>query len=166
MILHMKQKVFSWSDKFTIKDAMENDRYFVEGELFSWGHKLHVYNMQEQEVAFIKQEIFTLLPKFEVYIEDRLVVEVKKEFTFLTPKYTLEGTDWTVEGDFWAHSYEIASPSRSIAAVSKAYFTWGDSYQMDIADGADEILVIATILAIDCVLAAQDSSAAANSAIM
>lgn len=157
MILHMKQKVFSWSEKFTIKDAMDKDRYFVEGELFSWGHKLHVYNMANQEVAFIKQVILTFLPMFEVYIDDQLVVEVKKEFTFFRSKYSLEGTDWTVDGDFWAHDYEISSPSGIIASVSKAYFTWGDSYQMDITDGADEILLIATILAIDCVLDAQRS---------
>ena len=166
MILNIKQKVFSWSDKFTIKDALENDRYYVEGELFSWGHKLHVFNMENQEVAFIKQEIFTLLPRFEVYIEERLIVEVKREFTFFKPKYILQGTDWTVDVDFWAHHYEITSPSGSIASVSKAYFTWGDSYQIDIADVADEILVVATILAIDCVLESQQSSAAASSVIM
>jgi uncharacterized protein YxjI len=159
----MKQKVFSWSEKFTIKDAFDSDRYYVEGELFSWGHKLHVYNLVNQEVAFIKQEIFTFLPKFEVYIDDCLVVEVKKELTFFRPKYSLEGTDWTVDGDFWAHNYEISCPSGIIASVSKAYFTWGDSYQMDIADGANEILVIATILAIDCVLEARGSSGTAAS---
>ena len=35
MTLYMKQQVFSWSDKFTIKDELGNDRYSVEGELFS-----------------------------------------------------------------------------------------------------------------------------------
>lgn len=163
MILHMKQKVFSWTEKFTIKDALDNDRYYVEGELFSWGHKLHVINLANQEVAFIKQVILTFLPKFEVYIDDRLVVEVKKELTFFRPKYSLEGTDWTVDGDFWGHNYDISCPSGILASISKAYFTWGDSYQMDIADGSDEILVIATILAIDCVLSSQQSSAAASS---
>ena len=157
MILYMKQKVFSWADKFTIKDTMENDRYSVKGELFSWGHKLHVYNMQEQEVAFVKQKIFTILPRFEVYIDGRLVVEVKKEFTFFKPKYTLQGTDWTVDGNLSAHHYEIKSPAGTIATIARALISWGDSYQMDISSRADEILVIATILAIDCVLAARSN---------
>jgi len=157
MILYMKQKVFSWADKFTIKDTMENDRYSVKGELFSWGHKLHVYNMQEQEVAFIKQKILTILPRFEVYIDGRLDVVVKKEFTFFKPKYTLQGTDWTVDGNLWAHHYEIKSPSGTIATIARALISWGDSYQMDISSRADEILVIATILAIDCVLAARSN---------
>ena len=37
MKLYIKQKVFSWADRFTVKDSSGNDRYFVEGELFSWG---------------------------------------------------------------------------------------------------------------------------------
>lgn len=157
MTLYMKQKVFSWSDRYTIKDELDRDRYYVEGEIFSWGHKLHVFTADQKEIAFIKQEIFTWLPKFEVYIGDRLAVEVKKELTFFTPKYTLEGTDWTVDGDFWQHSYEIAGPTGSVASITKAYFTWGDSYRIDIAGGADDVLVLATVLAIDCVIADRSS---------
>ncbi len=156
MNLYMKQKVFSWSDRFTVKDELGNDRYSVEGEIFSWGHKLHVFDMENREVAFIKQEILTFLPKFEVYIGDDLAVVVKKEFTFFVQKYTLEGTDWTVDGDFWEHRYEISGSSGSVASIAKAFFSWGDSYQIDISDGADEVLVLATVLAIDCVI--EDSS--------
>lgn len=35
MKLYIKQKVFSWGDKFTVKDVNGEDRYFVEGEIFS-----------------------------------------------------------------------------------------------------------------------------------
>lgn len=156
MTLYMKQQVFSWSDKFTIKDELGNDRYFVEGELFSWGHKLHVYDKDHREVAFIKQELFTFLPLFEVYINGTMAVAVKKEFTIFEPKYNIEGMDWTVDGDFWQHSYEITGPVGSVASITKAYFTWGDSYQIDIVGAANEVLVLATVLAIDCVIA--DSS--------
>lgn len=156
MTFYMKQKIFSWTDRFTIKGELGDDRYYVEGELFSWGHKLHVFDMNNQEVAFIKQELFTLLPKFEVYIDGIFAVEVKKEFTFFVQKYTLEGMDWTVDGDFWEHRYEITGPQGRVASITRAFFTWGDSYQIDIAGGTDEVLVLATVLAIDCVIA--DSS--------
>ena len=51
MKLYIKQKVFSWGDKFTVKDSNGEDRYYVEGEIFSWGKKLHVYDMRGNEVA-------------------------------------------------------------------------------------------------------------------
>lgn len=158
MTLYMKQKIFSWSDRFTVKDELGNDRYYVQGEVFSWGHKLHVFNMDNQEVAFIKEEIFTWLPRFEVYVGGSLAVEVKQELTFFRQKFTLAGTDWTVDGDFWDHRYEISGPAGSVASITRAFFSWGDSYQIDIADGEDEVLVLATVLAIDCVIADSSSN--------
>jgi uncharacterized protein YxjI len=158
MTLYMKQQIFSWSDKFTIKDELGNDRYFVEGELFSWGHKLHVFDANNREVAFIKQELFVFLPKFDVYVNGSLAVSVKRELTVFTPKYTLEGTDWTVDGDFWQHRYEITGSSGGVASITKALFTWGDSYEIEISADADELLVLATVLAIDCVIADQSRS--------
>ena len=37
MKLYIKQRVFSWRDRFTIKDESGNDRYAAEGEFFTWG---------------------------------------------------------------------------------------------------------------------------------
>ena len=42
MKLYIKQKVFSWVDRFTVFDETGADKYYVEGEFFSWGKKLHV----------------------------------------------------------------------------------------------------------------------------
>ena len=70
MKLYIKQKVFSWGDKFTVKDVNGEDRYFVEGEIFSWGKKLHVYDMCGNEVAFIQQKLFSFLPRYFVYVGD------------------------------------------------------------------------------------------------
>ena len=106
-----------------------------------------------REVAFIKQEIFVFLPQFEVYVNGMHAVTVKKELTFFTPKYKLVGTDWSVDGDFWQHRYEITGPAGSVASISKALFTWGDSYEINISSDTDELLVLATVLAIDCVVA-------------
>ena len=55
MKLYIKEKVFSWGDKFTVKDAYGEDKYIVEGEVFTFGKKLHVYDRSGREVAFIKQ---------------------------------------------------------------------------------------------------------------
>ena len=44
MKLYMKEKVFSWTDKFTIVNERQKVRYTVEGEFFSFGKKLHVYD--------------------------------------------------------------------------------------------------------------------------
>ena len=162
MKLYIKEKVFSWGDKFTVKDAYGEDKYIVEGEVFSWGKKLHVYDRSGREVAFIKQEVWSFLPRYYVFCGDRQIAEIKKEFTFLFPKYTIEGLGWEIDGSFMAHDYQITKRDRKIVTISKEWMTWGDSYELDIADPADELVALAVVIAIDCVT--ETASAAASSA--
>ena len=54
MRYYIKQKVFSWRDRFTIKDSNGQDVYFVESELFSWGKKLYVTDRNGNEVLYIQ----------------------------------------------------------------------------------------------------------------
>ena len=162
MKLYIKEKVFSWGDKFTVKDAYGEDKYIVEGEVFTFGKKLHVYDRAGREVAFIKQEIWSFLPRYYVFCGDRQIAEIKKEFTFLFPRYTIEGLGWEIDGSFMAHDYQITKRGRKIVTISKEWMTWGDSYELDIADPADELVALAVVIAIDCVT--ETASAAASSA--
>jgi len=152
MKLYIRQKVFSWGDKFTVMNDHGEDRYYVEGEIFSWGKKLHVYDLNGNEAAFIQQKVFSFLPRYFVYVDGEQVAEIVKEFTFLFPRYSIEGLGWDIEGRFMAHDYEITQGGRPIVTIHKEWMTWGDCYELDIADPNDEIVALAVVLTIDCVL--------------
>ena len=156
--LYMKQKVFSWVDKFSIKDENGEDKYFVKGEFLSIGKKLHLYDANGNELAFIRQKVLTFLPRFFVSINGREEMQIVKEFTFLRPKYRIEGLDWQIQGDFWSHNYEICSGGSTIVRISKVWFSWGDSYELYISNDEDELPALAAVLAVDCVLAADANS--------
>lgn len=158
MRLLIKQKVFSWRDRFYIKDDGGSDRYYAEGEVFSWAKKLHVFDLSGREVAYIEQELWTWLPKYRIYRNGIPAALIRKELSFLRPKYTLEGPGWSVDGSFWEHNYTIRAQGKDIAAVQKEWFTWGDFYVLDIIDGWDEVLALAVVLTIDCVAAEQDAA--------
>ena len=158
MKLYIKEKVFSWTDRFTVRDEQGNDKYYVEGEFFSWGKKLHVYDLHDREVAFIKQEVWSFMPRYYVLVGHRQVAENRKEFTFFFPKYSIDGLGWEIDGSFWEHEYEITQNGRPIVTISKEWMTWGDSYELDISNSADEIIALAVVLTIDCVNEAQRSS--------
>ena len=162
MKLYIKQKVFSWGDRFTVRDEQGRDKYVVQGEVFSWGKKLHVCDMADREIAFIRQEVFSFLPRYYVFRGDRQIAEIRKSFTFLFPHYTVDGLDWEVEGSFMAHDYEITRNGRPVVTISKEWMTWGDSYVLNIADPNDEIPALAVVLAIDCVTAAAAAAASSN----
>lgn len=161
MKLYIKEKVFTWGDQFTVKDERGNDRYAVEGEVFSWGKKLHVYDMTGREVAAIRQEVWSFLPRYYVFCGDRQVAEIKKEFTFFFPKYRIDGLGWEIDGSFMAHEYEITQSGRTIVSIRKEWMTWGDSYELNITNTSDEIVALAVVLTIDCVMEA--AAAAASS---
>lgn len=152
MRLIIREKVFSFNDKFTITDDMGNDRYFVEGEFFSWGKKLHVYNARQNEVAYIEQTVLSFLPRYRVFVGDVQIAEVVREFSFFRPKYTVVGPGWEVDGEFWAHDYTVYRHNIPVVRIAKEWMTWGDCYTLDIKDPADEIQALSLVLAIDCAI--------------
>lgn len=163
MKLYMRQKVFTWRDKFMVKDETGADRYFVEGEFISLGKKLHIYDANRSEVALVRQKLITLLPRYYVEVGGREVCQVAKKFTWLKPKYELVGLGWQVEGDFWAHEYTLRDGDKTVMQLSKHWFSWGDSYELDIADEKNAALCLAVVLAIDAAVEATQNAINASS---
>lgn len=156
MKLYMKQKIFSWNDRFLIGDEEGRECYRVEGELFSWGHKLHIYDVGGQEVAFLQQKLMSWLPTYLIYQGETQVAQITKKLTFLQPRYILEGLGWEIEGDAWAHDYRIVQDGVTVAELHKEWFTWGDSYALEIVRPEDAVLALCVALVVDCVLDAND----------
>ena len=158
MKLYIKQKVFSWRDRFAVKDEAECDRWFAQGEIFTLGRKLHVYDASGAEVAFIRQKVLSLLPRYYIEI-DGMEYEFVREFTLLRPKYTIRNLDWTIDGNFMEHNYTVRNNHGDVMRISKAWLTWGDFYELDIADAQNELLCLCGALAIDCINADEASAA-------
>ena len=158
MRLYMKEKVFSWNERFTVKDENGWDKYYVEGEFFSLGKKLHLLGAHGEEVAFIQQRLFTLMPRFAVTVAGREIAEIRKEFTFFFQRYVIDGLGWEIDGDVWAHDYVIRKNGRAIVRITKEWFSWGDSYVLDIQDPADELVALAVVLTVDCVAEASQNN--------
>lgn len=162
MKLYIKQKAFSFGDKFFIKDESGFDKYYVEGEVFTLGKKLHVYDMNQCEVLYLSQRPFTFLPKVDIYKGEELIGTVIREFTFFTPRFTIEGLGWEVVGEFWEHNYEMVNSGATVSVVEKEWFTWGDSYSLDVVNLEDELMALGVLLAIDIVNASQAAANASN----
>lgn len=158
MKLYIRQKIFSWKDKFTFYDSNGNDKYHVEGEFFSFGKKLHVYDSQGREAAYIEQKLLSFLPRYFVYVGNEQIAEIVKEMSFFRPKYSINGLGWQVEGDFFAHDYDIVFNGEKIVTINKKWMTWGDCYELNINDESDEIVALSVVLAIDCVLAVKKAA--------
>lgn len=162
MKLLIKQKVFSWGDKFTVYDEAGNERYKVEGEVFSLGKKLHLLDLSGNELAYIHQKVLSLLPRFFVTINGEEVAEIKAKFSILKPKYDILGLDWKVEGNFTGHEYAVYAEEGPVVEISKQWFTWGDTYVLNVPDSKNEVPALAVVLAIDAVMSQQRANSSSN----
>jgi uncharacterized protein YxjI len=149
MRLLIKQRVFSWTDSYDIYDENGNVRYFVKAELIALGHQLHVYDANHNETGMIKQKLLTFLPAFEIEIGGVIRGRIKKQFTLFRPKYEIDFNGWQVEGDFLGWDYDVYSGSSSIMHITKELLHWGDTYVIDIANPADELMGMMLVIAID-----------------
>lgn len=157
MSLYLKQRVFSWGDKFSVYDENGAVRYSVEGEIFTFGKKLHVYDAAGNEVIFIRQKLMSFLPRYYISRHGEDIAEVVKEFTFFRHEYTVDAFGWSVHGDFFDHDYEIRGAGGTVVTVAKEWLSWGDTYHIDIAPGVDEIHALAVVLVIDACIEAENN---------
>lgn len=163
MKLYIKQKVFSWGDKFSVMNENGEDVFFVKGEVFSIGKKLHIYDTNENELAFIKQKVLSFLQKFYIIQNGNEIAEVVKKITLLTQKYIVNGLDLEISGDFLAHNYSVMNRNGDeVMCVTKKWLTWGDTYEIDTHDALDPVTAVAILIIIDACLANESSAANAH----
>lgn len=162
--LYIKQKVFSLSGKFTVKNQQEEDVYYVEGSFMKIPKTFSIMNTTRDEVALITKKVFSFLPKFFVEVNGREVLTIKKEFSFLKARYTIDAAGIEVHGNWLDMDFQVLQHGEVVGTVSKEWFTWGDSYKVQILNEEMETIIIALVVAIDCVKADQAtaSSAASN----
>lgn len=159
--LYIKQKVFSIGGKFTVKDRQEQDVYFVEGSFMQIPKTFSIMNTTRDQVALITKKVFSFLPTFFVEVNGQEVFTIKKEFSFFKARYTIDAAGIEVHGNWWDMDFQVLQHGEVVGKVSKEWFTWGDSYKVQIVDEEMEKMIIALVVAIDCVKADQ---AAASSA--
>ncbi|AIQ29034.1 LURP-one-related family protein [Paenibacillus sp. FSL R7-0312] len=158
--LFIKQKVFSLREKFTVKNQQEQDVYYVEGSFMRIPKTFSIMNTADEEVALITKKVFSFLPKFFVEVDGREVLTIKKEFSFLKARYTIDSADIEVHGNWWDMDFQVIQRGAVIGEVNKKWFTWGDSYSVQVFKEEMEAVIIAIVVAIDCVKA--DDAAASQ----
>jgi uncharacterized protein YxjI len=149
----MRQKLFSWGDDFTIKTEDGRDVFLVDGKAFSLGNQLSFQDMQGNELAFIRQKLLSWGPTYEITTGGELKAVVKKAiFTLVNCRFTVDvpgPNDLEAKGNFTDHEYRFERTAKTVATVSKRWFSWTDTYGVEVAQGEDDILILASTVVID-----------------
>jgi uncharacterized protein YxjI len=149
----MKQKMFSLGDDFFIKDDAGHDVYFVDGKAISFGNQLSFQDVERNELAYIKQRVLSWGATYEISRGGEIVAVVKKQvFALLHHRFIVDvpgPNDLEAEGSFTDHEYTFRRGDRTVATVSKQWFALTDTYGIDVADGEDPLLILASAVVID-----------------
>lgn len=123
-----------------------------------------ILNTEREEIALITKKMFSFLPKFLVEVGGQEVLTIKKEFTFFKAKYSIDAAGVEVQGNWWDMNFQVLQNGEVIGQVKKEWFTWGDSYKVDILKEEMETMMIALVVAIDCVKADEAASRSSSTA--
>lgn len=78
---------------------------------------------------------------------------VKKHlFTLFRAKFTVDlpgPDDLEARGHFLDHEYAFERGGREVARVSKKWFSFADTYAVDIDDGEDDVMILSSAVVID-----------------
>lgn len=156
MKLLFKQRFFSWFDSYDIYNEAGEVVFTVKGQL-AWGHCLKIYDSTNREVGTVQEKVLTFLPKFELYLGERYVGCISKEFSFFRPKFHIDCNGWYMEGDFMEWEYTIMDRvGRRVAVISKQILNWTDTYMIDVAEPQDVLCALMLVLAIDAEKCSRD----------
>ena len=158
----MRERILSWGDDFTIKDADGRDAYFVDGKVFSFGNKLSFNDLQGNQLVAIDQKLLSLGPQYEIIRGGDTIAVVKSHlFTLFRARFTVDvpgPDDLEATGDFLAHEYAFQRGGREVARASKKWLSLSDTYSIDIDEGQDPVLILASAVVIDLVSHPDQSS--------
>ena len=149
----MKEKLFDFGDDFVIRDENGREAFYVDGRVLAIGDKLVFKDREGRELARIEKKLLSWGTTYEVYRGGRQVATVKKSlFSFLHCTFTVDVPgpgDLEARGDFLDHEYTFTCGDDVVARVSKKWFSWRETYGIDIREGEDEVLLLACAVVIE-----------------
>jgi uncharacterized protein YxjI len=157
----IREKLLSLGDDFRILDDAGRERFHVDGRAFTiLREKLVFKEPGGDEVAFIREKLVSLRKAYEIHRGGRHVATVRKDlFNLFRCHFTVDvpgPDDYDAQGSFLDHDYTFSRHGRTVATVSKKWLTVRDTYAVDIVEGEDDVLLLASAVVIDQICHDQD----------
>ncbi|HET6749873.1 MAG TPA: LURP-one-related family protein [Actinomycetes bacterium] len=149
----IRERFFRLGEDSQVTDEHGRPVLEVDGKVLSLHDRLVLRDPQGTEVAQVHRKLVALRPTYEVTVAGQEVAEVRKHlFTPFRDRFTIDvpgPDDLEMTGDLFDHEYDIRRGDQTVATVSKRWFSMRDTYAVDVAPGQDDVLILASVLALD-----------------
>ena len=149
----LREKLFSIGDDFWIETDDGRRAYKVNGKALRIRSTFVIENQSGDELLKIQEKKLSIRDAMRIERGDTTVATVKKALVSpLRQRFTVEldnGSELKVKGNIIDHEYEIERDGTKIAEVSKRWFRVRDTYGIEIAEGQNDALILATTVCLD-----------------
>ena len=149
----IKERFFRLGEDSDIMDESGRPVFHVDGKVLTLRDRLVIQDRSGQEVASVHRRLIALRPTYEISLHGRRAAQVRKHFfTPFRDSFTIDvpgPDDLEMTGSLLDHDFTIRRGGQVVATVSKAWLTLRDTYGVEIAEGEDDLLILASVLALD-----------------
>jgi uncharacterized protein YxjI len=149
----IRERLFSMGQDSDVTDEDGRPVLRVDGKALSLRERLVLRDPDGREVAEVRRKFVATRPTYEVSIGGEEAARIRKKlFTPFGDRYTVDipgPDDLELVGDLLNHDYAVRRGDEVVATVSKGYFTIRDTYAVDVAAGENDLLILASVLALE-----------------
>jgi uncharacterized protein YxjI len=149
----IRERFFRLGEDSDITDEQGRPVYRVDGKVLSLRSTLIVRNLAGAEVAKVERQLIALRPTYQITRHGEELAEVRKKlFSPFVDRYTIDipgSHDLRMTGSLLEHEYTITRDGAVVATVSRRWLSLTETYGVEIEPGEDDILILASVLAMD-----------------
>jgi uncharacterized protein YxjI len=155
----IRERMFRMGEDSDITDEAGRPVLHVDGKVMSLHNRLVLQDPSGREAGQVHRKLAALRPTYEITIGGQDVAEVRKHlFTPFGERFTIDvrgAGDLEINGDLLSHEFTIGRDGRTVATISRRWLTMTTSYAVDVAPGEDDVLILASVLALDLAIDAE-----------
>jgi uncharacterized protein YxjI len=150
----IRQNLISIGDDFWIENAEGKKVFKVDGKVLRIRKTLVFEDAQGKKLAQIQQRLLTIRDTMVIddadgkewaVVKKALIAPLRDRFSVKVKN----GQDLDVQGSIFEHEYTVKDGRNQVAQVSKKWFSFTDTYGVEIDSGQNDILILAVAVAID-----------------
>ena len=159
----IREQMFRLTEDSDITNESGQPVLRVEGKIMSLHSRLILRDPDGREVAQVHRKLAALRPTYEITIDGKNAAEVRQHlFSPFHERLTIDlpgAGDMEISGDVLSHEFTIQRDGHTAATISKRWISLTASYAVDVAPGENDLLILASVLALDLALDQQHHAA-------
>jgi uncharacterized protein YxjI len=149
----IRERIFSIGDDFWVTDEQGGKAFLVDGKVLRIRQTLELKDTSGAKVAEVRKKLIAMRETMEIEQNGAPAATVHKAvFSPLHHKSVVDlagGGQLEAVGNILDKEFEIRDGGQVLARVSRSWFRLRDTYGVDVAPGADDVLMICVAVALD-----------------